>query len=149
MATPRVLLDPNKLSADGTVALSGYELTDDGKLMAYGLAEAGSDWETWRVRDVATAKDLSDEIRWVKFSGASWTPDGKAFYYSRYDEPKAGAEFTDSNYYQKLYLHQLGTPQAEDKLIYERKDEKEWGFGGYVTEDGRYLIIAVWRDPEP
>ena len=146
---PRVLLDPNKLSADGTVALSGYELTDDGKLMAYGLAEAGSDWETWRVRDVATAKDLPDEIRWVKFSGASWTPDGKAFYYSRYDEPKVGAEFTDSNYYQKLYLHKLGTPQAEDKLIYERKDEKEWGFGGYVTEDGRYLIIAVWRGTDP
>lgn len=146
---PRVLLDPNKLSADGTVALSGYELTDDGKLMAYSLAEAGSDWETWRVRDVATAQDLPDEIRWVKFSGASWTPDGKAFYYSRYDEPKAGAEFTDSNYYQKLYLHQLGTPQAEDKLIYERKDQKEWGFGGYVTEDGRYLIISVWRGTDP
>ncbi len=146
---PRVLLDPNKLSADGTVALSGYELTDDGKLMAYSLAEAGSDWETWRVRDVATAQDLPDEIRWVKFSGASWTPDGKAFYYSRYDEPKAGAEFTDSNYYQKLYLHKLGTPQAEDRLIYERKDQKEWGFGGSVTEDGRYLIISVWRGTDP
>ena len=146
---PRVLLDPNKLSADGTVALSGYELTDDGKLMAYSLAEAGSDWETWRVRDVATAQDLPDEIRWVKFSGASWTPDGKSFYYSRYDEPKSGAEFTDSNYYQKLYLHKLGTPQADDKLIYERKDQKEWGFGGYVTEDGRYLVISVWRGTNP
>jgi prolyl oligopeptidase len=148
-AEPRVLLDPNTLSAEGTVALSGYEFSDDGKLMAYGLADAGSDWETWRVRDVATGKDLSDEIRWVKFSGASWTPDNQGFYYSRYDEPKAGSEFTDSNYYQKLYLHKLGTPQSEDKLVYERRDEKEWGFGGHVTEDGRYLIISVWRGTDP
>lgn len=148
-AEPRVLLDPNTLSAEGTVALSGYEFSDDGKLMAYGLADAGSDWETWRVRDVATGKDLGDEIRWVKFSGASWTPDNKGFYYSRYDEPKAGSEFTDSNYYQKLYLHKLGTPQSEDKLVYERRDEKEWGFGGHVTEDGRYLIISVWRGTDP
>jgi prolyl oligopeptidase len=148
-AEPRVLLDPNTLSAEGTVALSGYEFSDDGKLMAYGLADAGSDWETWRVRDVATGKDLSDEIRWVKFSGASWKPDNRGFYYSRYDEPKAGSEFTDSNYFQKLYLHKLGTPQSEDKLVYERRDEKEWGFGGHVTEDGRYLIISVWRGTDP
>ncbi|MBL9091767.1 MAG: S9 family peptidase [Planctomycetaceae bacterium] len=148
-AEPRVLLDPNKLSADGTVALSGWELSDDGNLLAYGLAAAGSDWETWHVRDVATGLDRTDKIEWVKFSGASWTPDGKAFYYSRYDAPKPGAEYTDSNYYQKLYLHKLGTPQSDDRLVYERKDEKEWGFGGEVTEDGRYLIISVWRGTDP
>ena len=86
-AKPNVLLDPNKLSADGTVALSGYSVSDDGNLMAYGLARAGSDWQEWKVRDVRTAQDLTDDIQWVKFSSASWTKDGKGFYYSRYDAP--------------------------------------------------------------
>ena len=84
---PTVLLDPNKLSTDGTVALSGVEISDDGNLMAYGLSVAGSDWQEWRVRDVRTAADLPDVIKWVKFSGASWAADGSGFYYSRYDEP--------------------------------------------------------------
>src|SRR2546422_3933526 len=88
--TPRLLLDPNKLSADGTAALSGYAITRDGNLMAYGIARAGSDWQEWKVRDVRTAQDLSDEIKWVKFSSASWAKDGKGFFYSRYDEPQPG-----------------------------------------------------------
>jgi len=142
---PRVLLDPNKLSADGTVALAGTAISRDGKLMAYGLATSGSDWSEWRVRNVETGQDLPDTIKWVKFSGASWTTDGKGFFYSRYDEPKAGAgDLSGVNEFQKLYYHRLGTPQAEDALIYERKDQKDWGFSGDVTEDGRYLIIHVW-----
>ena len=93
------------------------------------------------MRDVDTGKDLPDLIKWVKFSGASWTKDGKGFFYSRYDEPKDGTAMRDANYFQKLYYHRLGTAQAEDKLIYERPDNKELGFGGAVTDDGHYLVI--------
>ncbi len=146
--TPRVLLDPNALSKDGTVALSGYEVSRDGKRLAYGLATAGSDWQEWRVRDVDTGEDLPDHLRWVKFSGASWAHDGRGFFYSRYDEPAKGAELQQTNYHQKLYYHRLGTPQTEDALIYQRPDQKEWGFGGHVTEDGRYLIIRVSQGTE-
>ena len=142
-AVPRVLLDPNKFSADGTVAMSGYDISEDGRLMAYGIAGAGSDWQKWRVRDVRSGKDLGDVIQWVKFSNASWTKDGKGFFYSRYDEPKPGEQLRGVNYFQKLFYHHLGTPQAEDKLIYERRDHKDWGFGGGVTDDGQYLIIHV------
>jgi len=142
-ATPRLLLDPNKLSADGTAALSGMAVSDDGNLIAYGVATAGSDWQEWKVRDVFRAEDLSDQIKWVKFSGASWTKDGKGFFYSRYDEPKPGQQLKGVNYFQKLYFHRLGAPQSEDPLIYERPDHKDWGFGGQVTDDGNYLIISV------
>jgi prolyl oligopeptidase len=147
-AEPRQLLDPNTLSSDGTVALGGEAITDDGKLMAYGTAASGSDWQEWHVRDVDTGKDLPDLIKWVKFSGASWSKDGKGFYYSRYDEPK-GTALRDTNYFQKLYYHQLGTAQSEDKLIYERPDNKELGFGGSVTTDGRYLVIFVFQGTSP
>jgi prolyl oligopeptidase len=141
--TPRVLLDPNKLAADGTAALGGQAVSDDGNLLAYGVASAGSDWQEWKVRDVKTGEDLSDVIKWVKFSGASWTKDSKGFFYSRYDEPKPGQQLKGVNYYHKLYHHRLGTPQSQDKLVYERPDQKEWGFGGGVTDDGRYLIISI------
>ena len=144
-AEPRVLLDPNQLSADGTIALSGLAISEDATLMAYGLAIAGSDWNAWKVRDIATGEDLPDRIQWVKFSGAAWTQDGQGFFYSRYDEPNQTTQLEDINYYQKLYYHRLGTEQAADILIYDRPDQKEWGFGGSVSEDGRYLIIAVWR----
>jgi prolyl oligopeptidase len=141
---PRVLLDPNLLSADGTVALTSYAVSDDGKLLAYGLSSAGSDWQEWRVREVDSGRDLDDHLEWVKFSEASWTPDNQGFYYSRYDEPEEGTEYKGANYYHKLYYHRIGTPQAADELVYERPDQKEWGFGGHVTEDGRYLLIYVW-----
>ena len=145
---PRLLLDPNKLSADGTVALAGWVVSEDGRRLAYGLAAAGSDWREWKVLDTATGKPLADHLKWVKFSGVSWKPDGSGFYYSRYDEPKKGEEFTGVNYFQKLYFHKLGDPQSEDRLVYHRPDEKEWGFDGQVTDDGRYLIISVWRGTE-
>ncbi|RCJ23394.1 prolyl endopeptidase [Nostoc sp. ATCC 43529] len=143
-AEPRVLLDPNKLSEDGTVALSGLSISEDGKLLAYGISTSGSDWQEWKVRDIETGEDLEDHLKWIKFSGASWTHDRQGFFYSRYDEPNEKTRLEDVNFYQKLYYHQLGKPQSEDVLIYHRPDQKEWGFGGGVTEDGRYLIISVW-----
>jgi prolyl oligopeptidase len=148
-AEPRILLDPNTLSSDGTVALTGHQVSEDGKLLAYGTSASGSDWMEWHVRDVETGKDLPDLIKWVKFSGASWTKDGKGFFYSRYDEPKQGTMLRDANYFQKLYFHRLGAPQAEDKLIYERPDNKELGFAGQVTDDGHYLVITVWQGTSP
>ncbi len=146
---PRLLLDPNTLSADGTVALSGLAISDNGKLMAYGLSSSGSDWQEWKVRNVETGEDLADHLKWIKFSGASWTNDNLGFFYSRYDEPKEESKFEDVNYYQKLFYHRLGTPQSEDVLIYHRPDQKEWGFSGSVTEDGNYLIISVWMGTDP
>ena len=146
---PRVLLDPNKLSSDGTVALSGYRLSEDGNLMAYGLSTSGSDWNEWKVRDVRTGADTGDHIKWVKFSSASWTKDGKGFFYSRYDAPKAGDALKGVNKFQKLYFHKLGTPQSDDVLIYERRDQPDWGFGGSVTDDGRFLIISIWQGTDP
>ena len=95
--------------------------------------------------DVASGETRADRLRWVKFSGVSWTRDNRGFYYSRYDEPEEGEQFTGANYFQKLYYHRLGDSQDEDQLIYERPDQKEWGFDGTVSEDGRFLIITVWR----
>ena len=143
--SPQVALDPNTLSKDGTVALSGLVPSRDGKLLAYGIAGAGSDWQTWKVRDLATGQDLADKIDWVKFSSASWTADGKGFFYARYDAPKEGAKLTGANYFQKLYYHRLGTAQADDVLVAENRDDKEWGFGTEVSDDGRLLIISVWK----
>jgi prolyl oligopeptidase len=148
-AEPRVLLDPNLLSEDGTIALSGIAISDDGKRLAYGLSTSGSDWQEWKVRDVESGEDLSDLVQWVKFSGASWTHDGNGFFYSRYDEPNEKTRLEQVNYFQKLYYHRLGTPQSEDILIYERPDQKDWGFSGGVTEDGRYLVISVWLGTDP
>ncbi len=148
-AEPVVLLDPNQLSADGTIALSGLDISTNGKFMAYGLSTAGSDWQEWRVREVATGQDLTDHLRWVKFSGAAWTTDNQGFFYSRYAEPNQEAELQEANYFQQLYYHRLGTLQSEDVLIYDRPDEKEWGFNGSVTEDGHYLIISVWQGSNP
>lgn len=145
-AIARVLLDPNTLSADGTVALSGLSITDDGKLMAYGLSKAGSDWIDWHVRNIDTGEDLPDLIKWSKFSNAAWLLDGSGFYYCRYDEPKGGTDFSGANFFQKLYFHKLGTAQSEDVLVYDRPDEKDWGFSPTVTDDGRYLLIHVWKD---
>jgi len=141
---PTVLLDPNQLSEDGTVALSGISISENGEYLAYGISIAGSDWQEWKVRNIETGEDLKDHLRWIKFSGASWTNDSKGFFYSAYDEPNQKTKLEDVNYYQKLYYHQLGQPQSEDTLIYQRSDQKEWGFNGSVTEDGRYLIISVW-----
>jgi prolyl oligopeptidase len=140
-ADPRALLDPNTLSADGTVALSGTAVSEDGALIAYGIAVAGSDWQQWRVRDVATGEDRPDDLRWIKFSGAAWTRDGAGFFYSRYDEPAAGQSLMESNHFHKVYYHRLGEPQSADRLIYDRPDRSEWNLTADVTDDGRFLLL--------
>jgi prolyl oligopeptidase len=142
-AAPRELLDPNTLSPDGSLALLGYEPSPHGAYVAYNLSQGGSDWLTIHVREAATGKDLSDTIRWVKFSGASWTEDGKGFFYSRYPEPPSGQAISQRVINQKLYYHQLGTEQNADALIYARPDLPEWNVGGGVTEDGRYLFVYL------
>jgi prolyl oligopeptidase len=146
---PRLLLDPNTLAADGTVALAGAEVSPDGKLLAYSVAASGSDWNEIKLRDIETGKDLPDHIKWVKFSSTAWTKDGKGFFYSRYDEPKEATKLADVNYFQKLYFHRIGTPQSADTLVYDRADQKEWGFGGQTTDDGRYLIITTTKGTAP
>ncbi len=144
-----VLLDPNQLSADGTVALADAIASEDGKLLAYGLADGGSDWRTWKVRDVASGKDRNDLIQWVKFGSIDWLPDSSGFFYGRYKEPIAGEELTATNENQELYLHKLGDDQSKDQLILARPDHPKWGFSPQVTDDGRYLIIQVWKGSEP
>jgi prolyl oligopeptidase len=144
-AEPRVLLDPNSLSDDGTVALGGIAISRDGRYLAWATSVSGSDWRTWYVRDITTGQDLPDKVEWSKFSGASWDHDVRGFYYSRYEAPVEGEAFEGANYFQKLYYHRLGTGQDQDRLVYERADRKEWGFGGDVSDDGRYLIISIWQ----
>ncbi len=139
--TPRVLLDPNTLAADGTVALAGIAVSPNGKFLAYSTAASGSDWNEIKVRDIETGKDMQDHIKWVKFSNTAWAADGSGFYYSRYDEPTEATKLAGVNYFQKVYFHKLGTGQSSDALVYHRPDQKEWGFGAEVTDDGRYLVI--------
>ncbi len=140
---PEVLIDPNTLSEDGTVALSTIAISNDGTKLAYSVSDSGSDWVEWRVRDVDSGQDLPDLIKWSKFSGASWTKDSTGFFYAAYDEPKTEEAFKQANLNQKLYYHQLGTTQSEDKLIYKNDEEPKWGFWGEVSDDGKYLVVVI------
>lgn len=144
-AEPQVLIDPNEWSKDGTVALGGISFSDDGEFLAYSVAEAGSDWNTWRVLRVESGALMTDELKWVKFSSPAWTSDNRGFFYSRYDEPPAGAAFQKTNLNQKVFYHRLGTPQSQDVLVYKRPEEPTWGFSLRVTEDGSYLVITIWK----
>jgi prolyl oligopeptidase len=144
---PRLLLDANTFSADGTVPLAQWEVSDDGRWLVYGLSDGGSDWRTLRVREIDTGKDLADEVRWVRFSGVSFLPDSSGFFYSRYPEPAEGQEEA-ALAHQQVWLHKIGTAQSEDELVLEAKDEPKWGFDVEVTEDGRYLVASVWQGSE-
>jgi prolyl oligopeptidase len=150
---PKVLLDPNTFSADGTVAISGISITDDGSLAAYSIADAGSDWVKWHVRDVTTGEDLSDIVEWSKFSGAAWLKDGSGFFYERYDAPSADAKDAEAlkaaNYFHKVYFHKLGTKQSDDTLIFDRPDDGELNLGAQVTDDGRYLVLHQSKGTSP
>jgi prolyl oligopeptidase len=137
-----VLLDPNGLSDDGTVAVSGVSLSDDGTLLAYATSSGGSDWQTWRVREVATGTDLGDLIEWAKFTGAAWRKDGSGFYYGRPDRPDEGSELLAADGLHRIYFHRLGTLQADDELIFEPA-ELSWIPNAEVSDDGRFLVISV------
>jgi len=138
----RLLLDPNTLSDDGTVSLTQWDVSPDGKWLGYGVAVAGSDWNEFRVRDVATTKDTADVIKWVKFSGLEWTKDSKGFFYSRFPEPqKSENQVFSALANQTIYYHRLGTPQSEDMKVFTTPDFPQRGWGGAVTDDGRYLLI--------
>jgi len=140
---PRVLLDPNVLSSDGTVALSQTAASDDAHYLAYALSTSGSDWQEIHVRDVTTGRDLPDTLKWVKFSNIAWTHDNRGFFYSRYDEPTSGNKMTNANKNHKLYYHRVGQPQSRDELVYDRPDQPDWLFNGTVSDDGQFLIINV------
>jgi prolyl oligopeptidase len=144
-APRKLLIDPNALSPDGSVSLAEIAPSPDARLIAYTLSEGGADWQTIRLREVATGRELTDEVRWVRFSWLSWTQDGKGFFYSRYPEPPAGKALQSELGNHVLYYHRVGTPQSRDLLVYERKDLPGWLINAWVPEDGRYLIVRVTR----
>jgi len=144
-AEPRVLLDPNTLCDDGTIALGPASVSPDGKLLAYGLQASGSDWIEWHVRDIDTGDDLDDCIRWSKFSDATWSKDALGFYYSAYDAPDEGKTFEGANLDQRLWYHRVGETQEGDELIFADPDHDKRGFAATVTDDGRLFIITVWE----
>lgn len=139
----KIFFDPNKLSEDGTAALSGSAFTDDGKLWAYGIARSGSDRTEWRIMNTETGEHLSDTLPPNRQGGISWASDNSGFYYQRYPAPEAGAELRAANRFPKIYFHKLGTPISEDKVIYERPDDGELTSGARVTEDGKWLVIST------
>ena len=144
----RVLLDPNSLSTDGTVAISTVSPSPDGTLLGYGVSSSGSDWQEFRVRDVRSTRDLADTLRWIKFSGIAWTKDNRGFFYSRFAAPneaeqRSGATRASANRGQTVYYHRLGEPQASDRLILERPDNPDWLFGTEVSDDGQYAVITI------
>ncbi len=144
----RVLLDPNRWSEDGTVALAGSAASPDGKLLAYGVTRSGSDWQTWQVLDIATGEILPDRLEWVKYSRTEWMPDGGGFFYSRYPKPDEARRFQEASRNQELCFHRVGTPQERDVVVLRTPEHPEWGFSPRVTEDGRYLVVVVWRGTE-
>ncbi|MCH2134428.1 MAG: prolyl oligopeptidase family serine peptidase [Phycisphaerales bacterium] len=146
---PQVVLDPNAWSDDGTIALSGLTFSDDGRYMAYGVSEGGSDWKTWKVRDLSAGQDLDDSVEWSKFSSAAWRPDGSGFFYSRYDAPPEGEGLVEANANQQVWYHVPGTDQSQDRLVHRDDAHPDWGFSSSVTEDGRYLVASIWRGGEP
>ncbi|MGB3513565.1 MAG: prolyl oligopeptidase family serine peptidase [Microcoleaceae cyanobacterium] len=148
-AEPKVLIDPNKLSEDGTVALSGIAISKDGKLIAYGISNSGSDWQEWRIKNIETGEDVPDVLQWIKFYRPTWRDDNQGLFYSRYEQPiEKERELEEINYLHKVYYHSLGSSQDNDVLIYERPDKKEWSFNCYVTEDGKYLILTIWQSTD-
>ena len=138
---PELVIDPNKLSADGTTTLAGFSLSRDGKYAAYGLSRAGSDWQTYYVRDMQTGKDLGEELKWVKVSGIGWQGDG--FYYSRYPAPEQGKELSSKNENHQIYYHKAGTPQSEDKLVYEDKANPQRFHIAFTNEDENYTYLTI------
>nr|WP_246623458.1 prolyl oligopeptidase family serine peptidase [Sphingomonas colocasiae] len=138
----RVLIDPNGWAKDGATALGEWTASDDGAMLAYAIQDGGTDWRTVKLLDVANGRTLDDEVKWVKFSPLSWAADGSGFYYSRFAAPEPGQTYQSTNLNQKVYFHRIGTPQAEDRLIYATPDRPRLGHRAQVTDDGRWLLIT-------
>ena len=138
----RVLIDPNEFSKDGTVSLGGTSISNDASHIAYSISDGGSDWRTWKVMNIETGEVLKDELKWAKFSGASWENDDSGFYYRRYDEPD-GELLKELNESPKLMFHKIGTNQSDDKLIYENSENPRWGFGITVVKDSDIKILSI------
>jgi prolyl oligopeptidase len=141
---PVPIIDPNKLSDDGTIALTNYSFSKDGSLLAYGASKSGSDWQEVKIKHIESGKEYDEVIKWTKFSNIAWAHDHSGFYYSRFPELGTVAEEDQSNY-NRVYWHTLGTPQADDRLIYEQPEEKELAFTPLITDDGGYLVLYVWH----
>ena len=138
-----ILLDPNQLSEDGTVALTDWKLSKDGALLAYATSSSGSDWQTWKIKDINSGTDLTDKIEWTKFASIAWNNENTGFYYCAYDPPEKEETYEAINKNQKVMYHRLGTNQSEDVLVYERPDHPDWGFDPIISDDGRYLILEA------
>jgi len=145
---PEVVLDPNKLSPDGTIALSLESFSKDGKLLAYALSKSGSDWQEIKILNIDTKKEFPETIKWCKFTDVAWKDDKTGFFYNRYPEPGTVSEEDQYNY-NRVYFHKLGTPQTEDQLIYEDPEHKELSFTPFITEDGKYLVLNVELGTDP
>jgi prolyl oligopeptidase len=140
---PQVLLDPNTLSTDGTVAINAMSVSPDGKHLAYALSEGGSDWQVWRIREIETGKDLPDKLEWSKFSGANWLKDGSGFYYGRFDKPEGQDALKVANNGQEVYLHKLGTDQSADVMVFNQPDAPNNMADILVTDDGMYMVNSI------
>ncbi|MFN8531977.1 MAG: prolyl oligopeptidase family serine peptidase [Dehalococcoidia bacterium] len=147
-AEPRVLLDPNLLSYDGTVALANASVSHDGALLAYAISRSGSDWQEIRIRRIDSGEELDETIRWVRFSNLAWRHDSTGFFYSRYPEPGTVPP-EDESHFNRVFWHALGESQEQDALVYQRPDDKELGFDPAVTDDGRYLVLNIWHGTDP
>lgn len=145
----KVLLNPNTWSLDGTVALADVSVSPDGRRIAYAVQEAGSDWQTWKIRDIETGRDLADEFAHLKFTDFSWTADSSGFYYAKYPEPDPAQRYTASNSEMKVMFHRLGTNPAEDRVVYYQPEHPDWVYGAQVSDDGRWLIIRVSAPAHP
>ena len=140
---PKTVLDPNLLSSNGALAVVGYVASRDGKLLAYGVCQGGSDWTDWRIRDLATGQDLPDVLRWTKYYRPAFTPDGRALVYSAFPAPAPGEELRARDLNNAVYLHTLGTPIAADTRLYSRPDHPDWQFEPHLSPDGRWLVLLA------
>ncbi|WP_293882730.1 prolyl oligopeptidase family serine peptidase [Sphingomonas sp.] len=146
---PRQLLDPNSWAKDGATALAEWAPSEDGRYLAYAIQDGGTDWRTLRTVDVGSGALLADQIKWVKFSGIAWKPDGSGFFYSRFSAPKEGAAFQSLNTDQTVYFHRVGTAQDADVRIYATPDHPNYSHGARVTDDGRYLVVTSTQGTDP
>jgi len=141
-AKPEIALDPNTLSLDGSLAVAGYVASQDGRRIAYGVSVGGSDWTDWRIRDLASGKDV-DVIRWTKYYKPVLTLDGKGLFYGGFPAPPPGQELSARDLGHALYFHAIGTPQSADRKLFERPEHTDWQYEPHLTRDGRWLVVAV------